>query len=457
MSQEVEAAEPKKKVNKLSNILNSFGDFITNLTGNNILGNGAQVSNSDTLFYNLRWYPISNNRQLLSQIYFELGVVQTLVDQPVDDAFRAGFEIKTKQLNGEDLEMLEIFLEQKRIIANLMQAVKWARLFGGGAILIINNDKPDVPLDITKLKEDEQIEFRAVDMWELYPDTIPAMGDPKVNEVDGFYSYYGKRVHPSRVYAIKGKEPPSFIKPRLRGWGMSEVERAVRPLNQYLKNEDVVFELLDEAKIDVYGIQDLNSALSKKGGSDKITQRVMMSNVLKNYQSAIIMDKEDSYEQKQLTFSGLADILNEIRQGLAAALKMPLTKLFGISAAGFNSGEDDIENYNSMVEGEVRAKVKFIVVDMCKIACQLKFGIIPEDLMIKFKPLRVLGAKEEEDVKTQQFNRLISSFQSGTIDGEDFKSGLNKAALLPVEIDPAAPVQKPIDDNFVVPTKKVQG
>ena len=30
-------------------------------------------------------------------------------------------------------------------------------------------------------------------------------------------------------------------------------------------------------------------------------------------------------------------------------LKMPITKLFGISAAGFSSGEDDIENYNSMI------------------------------------------------------------------------------------------------------------
>jgi len=66
------------------------------------------------------------------------------------------------------------------------------------------------------------------------------------------------------------------------------------------------------------------------------------------------MDMKDDYEQKQITFTGLSDVLSQIRYGIAADVKMPMAKLFGMSASGFNSGEDDIENYNAMIESSVR-------------------------------------------------------------------------------------------------------
>ncbi len=59
---------------------------------------GAPVGNSDTLYANLRWYTISNQRNLLAEMYTEWGLIQTLTDQPVDDAFRAGWQTKTATL-----------------------------------------------------------------------------------------------------------------------------------------------------------------------------------------------------------------------------------------------------------------------------------------------------------------------------------------------------------------------
>jgi hypothetical protein len=132
-----------------------------------------------------------------------------------------------------------------------------------------------------------------------------------------------------------------------------------------------------------------------------------------------------------------------------------MTKLFGISAAGFNSGEDDIENYNSMIEGEIRSKIKFTVVDLCKIACQVKYGFIPDDLMITFKPLRVLSAEQEETVKNNKFNRVIASYQSGITDGKTTKEALNKDALLPIELEENDKVAPPVEGQFTVGEDKV--
>lgn len=435
----------------IKQIENSFDGLIGLLGVGGIQGFGQTISQTETLYINLRWYLISNNRQLLSQSYVEHGIIQTLIDQPVDDAFRAGFQIKTSQLDKDDIEDLEYFAEQHQVIAELAQSVKWARLYGGGAIIVITGHDPATPLKPENLKEGEPFKFRAIDMWELYNSiqNITAATDLQMDDGIEFFDYYGIKVHRSRVFLIKGKQAPSFIRPRLRGWGMSEVERLIRSINSYLKNQDVVFELLDEAKVDVYGMKGFNAALMNKGGTEQIAKRVQGANQIKNFQNAITMDVDDTYEQKQMAFSGLGEMLTQIRQGVAADVKMPMTKLFGISAAGFSSGEDDIENYNSMIESEVRSKVKYIIVQALQICCQIKFGFIPDDMKIVWNPLRILGADEEEQVKNSQFNRTMSSYQSGLIPAEEAKAAINKGSLLPIEIDEDAAAGEPIAGDFL--------
>ncbi len=446
---EKERAQNEQVMNSLSSLcetLNSgFGQY----------GDGPQISETNTLFYNNRWYLISNLRQLLSQIYVEHGIVQTLVDQPVDDAFRAGFEIKTGQLDADQIEDLNIYLERNQVIRSIMQAMKWARLYGGGAVLIITDQDPGTPLNLKAINPKTPLEFRSVDMWELYynvQDTAPSAspGQQLGENMGDHYDYYGVQVHKSRVLRITGKEAPSFLRPRLRGWGMSELERLVRSLNQYLKNQDVIFELLDEAKVDVYKITGFNAALLNEVGTSTISKRIQGANLIKNYNNALTMDSEDEYQQKQISFSGLGEILLQIRQGIAADLKMPMTKLFGVSSAGFNSGEDDIENYNGMIEGEIRQKNRWVVHDVLTVACAKVFDMMPDDLQIIWNPLRILNAKEEEEVKTSQFNRVMSSYQSGLAAAGEAKESINKDSLLPVELDETAEALPPIGDDFTV-------
>jgi len=421
------------------NMQNSLSQLAGTLSGSGGLPYASQqISSSDTMFDNLRYTLVSNNRQLLSQMYAEHGIIQTLIDQPVDDGFRAGFEIKTGQLTPEEIEDLEYYAEQENVIQELMLACKWARLYGGGAILIITAQKPDTPLTIEELQEGQKIEFKAIDMWELYNSIQNVvMGSAQLEDDIEYYDYYGKRVHKSRVLIVKGKKAPSFVRPRLRGWGMSEVERIIRSFNSYLKNQNLIFELLDEAKVDVYKIKGFNAALLTSGGTNAVASRVQSANMIKNFQSALTMDKEDDYEQKQISFAGLAEVLTQIRQGIAADVKMPMTKLFGISAAGFSSGEDDIENYNSMIESEMRAKVKGIVVKVLQVCCQIKFGYIPDDLKIVWKPLRILNAEQEETVKNHKFNRVQVAFATGLMSAQEAKGAFNKDSLLPVEVDDA--------------------
>lgn len=436
-----QAVTPEVMTNSLTGLAGTLLPFAQ--------GYGAQVSQTTSLYTNTRWNLISNDRNILSQAYVEHGIIQTLVDQPVDDAFSPGFVLKSGQLDPEEIEELMQYAEEIGAIDNFKEAQYWKRLYGGAAILLITEQDPITPLKINKLPKDSRIEFRPVDMWELYYNQSQLTTDPNVidglDPQDEFFNYYGHRIHRSRVLMQKGKQAPSFLRPRLRGWGMSEIERLVRSFNQYLKNQDVVFELMDEAKVDVYKITGFNELLMTPGGTEKVAARIQAGNIVKNYNNAITMDAKDEYEQKTLSGTFLPDMLVQIRIGIAADVKMPVTKLFGMSAAGFSSGEDDIENYNAMLEGQIRSKCKNALIEVLKICCQLKFGFVPDDMKLEWNSLRILSGEEEEKVKNHQFDRVLSAYKEGLMKPKQAMEAINIAGLLPLEIDEMDEALPPVD------------
>jgi len=431
----------KKTVQNTKEFQNSLSAVIASLGGYGLgtAFGSTQVSQVDTFFKNNRWYLVSNIRQVLSEIYVEHGIVSTLVDLPVDDGFRGGIEVYSDELGQEESEDLNYRLERDNILRDFTQAMKWARLFGGGALLIINDDDPKTPFDIKKVKKGDEIKFKPVDMWELY------YGQSKMKEgvLDpgflvkhpDFYDYYGRKIHESRVLRFEGKEAPSLIRPKLRGWGVSCLETVVRSYNQYLKSVNLSFEVLDEFKVDYFKIDGFNNSLQSPNGTNKALKRAQLVNMQKNYQHAVTMDTKDDFGTKQLSFSGIAEIMREIRMQIAADLRMPITKLFGISASGFNSGEDDIENYNAMIETEIRSKARPELLKVVEICCAMWYGYIPEVLRIEFAPLRVLSAEQEELIKTSKLQRVMTAMQSGVITPLEAKQAINKEMLLPVQIN----------------------
>jgi phage-related protein (TIGR01555 family) len=232
------------------------------------------------------------------------------------------------------------------------------------------------------------------------------------------FNYYGYPLHVSRVLKVLSNEAPAYIRSRLQGWGMSEIEQAIRPINAFLKFENLIFELMDEAKVDVYRLQGF-AATKASGAAEAQLRRTMTAvNQSKNYANALVLDKNDEYEQKQLTFSGLAEMRNQGRMDLAAALRFPLTKLFGDSSTGFGGGQDAMENYNSVVGG-VRENAEPLLLEAGILRCQQRFGLAPEDLQVKWKPLRELGGVEEQDCLTKKHTRNMDLFDRNLMTGQE--------------------------------------
>jgi len=416
-------------------------------------GWSTTLSSPFPLSLNNSYTPLSLNRILLSYAYMTQGLIQTVITQPVNDAFRGGIQIKSSELDDADLTLLLNTLRRSRKrdaatrklarkvnpnaainlgnsdLRVIMDTLNWSRLYGGAGLIINTNQNYSSELDVDAITPESPLEFIAADRWELILSQTNVYNTS--NPVP--YNFYGLPIHYSRVVKVSGVEAPSYIRLRLQGWGMSEIERCIRPINAFVKFESLIFELLDEAKIDVYRIQGFNDSLLTEDGTANTQRRIQLSNQLKNFQNALAMDKEDEYDQKQITWSGLAEIWQQLRLNLSSALKIPMNKLFGESATGFGGGEDALENYNSIVEG-VRTDAEPLVTEVVDLRCQQLFGFIP-DYEIVWQPLRVLDGVEQEKVLTSKQARILEMFRDRLVTGREASTLLRTEGLLPIDTE----------------------
>ena len=414
-------------------------------------GQRVTLSSVDTFAKNLRYYFVSRFYQILARAYVEYGLVRTIVDVPVEDGFRGGTTLKTDQLDEDDIKKLTRLMKKRRDHAVAMRALKWARLFGGGAVIVkVDDQDPEEPLELDKIGPDSNVEFWAVNMWELTPN-VAALSEIEHKEEEDeqfdFFMYYGNKIHKSRVCKVMGLDVPSIIKWQLMGWGCSVLEPFIRPFNQYLKTSDLTFEVLDEFKLDVFFIDGFKEAMASDEALKLMMKRVHFANGRKNFQNATVLSEKDKFEQRQLAFTGLAEVMTGNNIQIASVIRMPLTKVFGISAAGFSTGQEDLENYNMMVEGTIREPAEALLSWMTDIRSQECFSMHPDDSEVEFKSLRTLGGVEEQNVKNGKATILDAARNRGDIDRKEYREAANASKLIDLSLDTSDEVMNLLEEQ----------
>lgn len=357
-----------------------------------------------SLFYNSSPYLLTLNWVPLTYAYKSNGFIQTAINQIVDDAFRNdGLIIDTKTLETDELEQLKQVMEDEGDIEAIKDVIRWGQLYGGGVLIANTDQDPELPLDEKQLKG-KKLKFMASDRWQCIANGIsPEMAkdftltDNLTNPNEG-----GIKIDGSRVGVFTGVKAPYMLRAMLQGWGLSIFEAIIPPLTQYLKSMGVTLELLDEAKIDVIKIFNLATTLMSPGGEEAIRKRLQLVTDNKNYKSSIAMDSEDDYQQKQISFSGLPEMIVQIQYLVCAALKRPYSKIFGKGSSGFSSGEDDLENYNTIVDSEIRTPARQLIKWVVDLRCLQLFGRKLPDFRPRWKPLRVMSEKDEAEIKSRK-------------------------------------------------------
>ena len=363
---------------------------------------------------------ITMNWVALTNAYNKNSFLQTAVNQKVEDAFKNdGLIIDTKTLDTDELELLRTTMEEEGDIEAIIDCIRWGRLYGGGCIIANTTQDANEPLNKKALKG-QPLKFIATNRWNCMAEgQAPEIAEKFIfpaafiNQEDQFkeQNYNNIKIDKSRVAIFTGNSTPYLTKTILQGWNASIFEGILEPIENLLGGFNVTLELLSEAKIDIFKISNLASVLMSPDGERQIQKRLSIATANKNFKSSLAMDVNDDYQQKQISFSGIPQLLEQLMYIFCGYLRYPVAKLFGKGASGFSSGDDDLENYNATVESEVRIPARRLIHWVVNLRCLQLFGRELPDFKPKWKPLREMSEKEMAEVNSRKLADYITCLE----------------------------------------------
>lgn len=365
---------------------------------------------------------ITNHWVSLTNAYNKNSFLQTAVNQKVEDAFQNdGLVIDSKTLSTDELEKLRTTMEEEGDFEAIIDCIRWGRLYGGGVIVANTEQDPSEPLDKESLKG-KKLKFLATNRWQCTSQAVNPYVAEKFIFTDNMQEgellasdSTSQEIDASRVGIFTGNNAPYLTRTILNGWNASIFEGILEPIENLLGGFNVTLELLSEAKIDIFKISELATVLSSPNGEALIRKRLEIATANKNYKGSLAMDKEDDYQQKQISFGGIPQLLEQLMYIFCGYLRYPVAKLFGKGSSGFSSGEDDLENYNSTVNSEIRVPAKRIIHWVVNLRCLQLFGRELPDFKPQWRPLKAMSEKEQAEINSRRLDDYLKLKQANVM------------------------------------------
>lgn len=366
--------------------------------------------------------------EALTTIYMADGLGARIIDVIPDDGTRNGFTVK-----NDDKGKIQEALAQLNFTGNLCKAWKFSRLYRGAIIAIITEkgelDKP-IPVNYGKVT---QLRVYSAARIEILPTDIN--GDPKnkyfddveifkVRKRDGGYL----KIHRDRCLLFEGELVPDYdtseIDTSQKYWGLSTLQRIYNRLKYYGSVEQGCSNLMEEAVIGKYTLENLSSilAMNNKDALDKILMRLEVMNASKSIINAVLLGKNESYERDSVNFSGVDSMIDRMMMNLSGVSGIPVTKLFGRSPAGMNStGQSDERNYYDGIRAYLINKVKPEANKLISLVGKTEYGKPGDYGIDDFNSLWELTEKEYAEIQKMRADTYQIYMQNGVLSPDEVR------------------------------------
>ena len=386
-------------------------------------------------------YPItrlSQNYNLFTSLYRSSWIARKIIDVFPSDMLKNWIKI-TSNIEPSQIKKIESTIRKTGTKRKLKEGLKWARLYGGAAGLILIDGQDDLsePLDYDLIMPGSYKGLLVFDRWNgIYPD-IELEDD--INDIEfGLPKYYNislsskstglsnmidslkdvTKVHHSRIIRFEGRDLPEWERQGETYWGESELEIVLEELKKRDNTSFNIASLTFLANIRVLKMADLGQLLGagSQQAKENLYSVIEAQNHLMSNMGIYVMDKDDDFSTEQYSFSGLSDIYESFMLDIAGACEMPVTKLFGRNPAGFNAtGESDLTQYCDTVEEKQESYLMPIIDKLLPIICMSCLGSVPDDLDWEFNPFMSVSNKDLADLAQQMASPIFDAFSNGLI------------------------------------------
>lgn len=339
----------------------------------------------------------------LTTSYRSSWLCKKIVNIPAEDAVS---KWRLWSAEKEQISAIEAVEKQFAIRKKVKDALTLARLVGGAALYFgVGDTSSEEPINLETVGKDG-LKFVA-----LLSKNMMGVGPI---EMDPESEYFGKpshytltvggtgelvKIHPSRLVIFHGEEPLDFNTIPNDGWGDSSLQAVYESCIQSDATTANVASLIFETKLDIIGIPDLMKNLSDARYEAKVRSRFALAGQLKSINGMLLLDANETFEQKTQTFAGLPDVMDRFAQAVCGAADIPMTRLFGRSPAGMNStGEGDLKNYYDMIRVKQELEITPALANLDEVIIRSALGSRPEEIHFTWIALDQPSEKERVEM-----------------------------------------------------------
>ena len=372
-------------------------------------------------------YPLTrmtDNYALLNSLYRDNWVVQNVVGLAVDDMLREWYEI-AGSIPPDAAKAIAKLERETRLRARLNEGLRWGRLYGGAAGLIMVKGQEDLskPLDLGMIYPGSFQGLYILDSWQGITPNMGLVFDGG-EEVPESYSITDGRghtvatVHHSRVVRFTGRDLPRIERQTELYWGESEVEALYRDVVSHDNVSANMAALTFQANVNTMEVKGLEQLLSI--GSPQVQRRfwqvMQAQSVLRSNFATQVVEQGTKLTNTQYSFTGLKDVYESMALNLCGASHYPMTKLFGRSPGGLNAtGESDLTNYYDYIDSQREAKLRPVLERLLPVLCMSALGGIPADIEIDFPPLKTPTPTERAEIGKTKAEAVLAAFQANAL------------------------------------------
>lgn len=373
---------------------------------------------------------VTENYALLNSLYRSDWIACRIVDMIPEDMTKNWYKL-TSAVDPKYIKDYENVERKAHVPERILEGLKWGRLYGGAAGVILIEGQEDIldqPLDLDSIMPGSFKGIIIADRWNgVYPslEMVTDISDPDFG-LPEFYRFSVDEksiegstvVHHSRVIRFTGRMMPYFEREQEMFWGVSEIEHVYEELNKRNTTSANIAQLIFQAHLRVLKMENLGQdlAFGDPAMASDLYNTLQAQNKLMNNMSLQVMSKDDDFQTFQYTFSGLSDVYELFMNDIAGACEIPSTKLFGRSPAGMNAtGESDLTNYYDSIRKWQEAQLRPILEKLMPIIAISAWGAVPDDIGFEFNPVRDTSDEERANLIQQTSGAVNSVFQSGII------------------------------------------
>lgn len=378
---------------------------------NKLTGQGTDRSKRSHFVWS---YENINNYSAYEAAYQTSWIARRICDAVAADMTKMWREIKSGKAD-------EIRSEEDRLMvpAKFSEAVRYARLYGGAAIIPITDQDLRQPLDVRKIKKGDLKRLLVLDRWYVTGADINVMDvlDEDFNLPSEYYVNNSKAltVHKSHVIRVIGEPLPIRLAFQSQGWGDSSLRQAMETVEDFLSSIGGVAESLQEFNVDTIRKDGLMDEIGTDQ-EDRILARFRAWGMMKSIFRVSLLDGNEQFERNQLTYSGVADMIELMMKMVSGASNIPMTKLFGDSAKGLNAtGEGDEKTYFDYISAQQAAKLDPALRKLDEILVRSAIGEFPNDFNYSWNPLSIPSENEIATANKVQADADIAYLEANVI------------------------------------------